>query len=298
MGRSRSRVRHAFSLRLEPFRRIGRSVRNPSTTGQGFRRTGEAPVTRSYHQSHGDGTERGSREVVGENPAPPVAFQRATPTGEWVADSVLFGLSNLQWWWNGLPEVHPQIPGLVLADQLYRRAVRVPPHLVDPPVPARHRPAPARPRLDRDHVGLPTLVGVSRLALLLRPRTAVLVTGLHIACAIPYHWAVPIPAMRWEMWIVVMPLLYALALCIGLLGRSRRVIAGLREIGGPGSRAVRGEARRYPPGRARADRSGDARRARPPDLTALRARMAPEYRAASLAVPSPAEVRAAAMEAP
>jgi hypothetical protein len=30
--------------------------------------------------------------------------------GEWVVDSVLFCLSLVQWWWNGLADVHPQIP--------------------------------------------------------------------------------------------------------------------------------------------------------------------------------------------
>ena len=150
--------------------------------------------------------------------------------GEWVADSVLFGVSILQWWWNGLPEVHPQIPAWFWPID---RAVGLFACLLIwwtrryPLATALLLLVPGSIAIT---AGFPTLVGVSRLALLGRPRTAVLVTVLHIACAVPYHWVVPIPAMPWEVWIVVMPLLYALALCIGLLGRSRRqVIAGLRE---------------------------------------------------------------------
>ena len=53
---------------------------------------------------------------------------------------------------------------------------------------------------------------------------------MHIACAIPYHAVVPIPGLPWKVWLVLLPLMYALAVCFGLLGRARRqVIAGLRE---------------------------------------------------------------------
>ncbi|MDH6181852.1 signal transduction histidine kinase [Microbacteriaceae bacterium SG_E_30_P1] len=78
--------------------------------------------------------------------------------------------------------------------------------------------------------GVPAVVVIARLALLARPRWSVLVTVITIACALPYHALAPVPGMDWLAWIIVIPLLYTLALCIGLLGRARRqVIVGLRE---------------------------------------------------------------------
>ena len=149
--------------------------------------------------------------------------------GEWVADSVLFALSLAQWWWNGLPEVHPQIPAwfwpidrtvgmfaclLIWWTRRYPLACAL---LL------------LVPGAISITAGFPTLVGIYRLALLGKPTTTLVVTGVHIACAIPYHAVVPIPGLPWKVWLVLLPLLYALAVSFGLLGRARRqVIAGLR----------------------------------------------------------------------
>ncbi|GGH39910.1 sensor histidine kinase [Microbacterium album] len=77
--------------------------------------------------------------------------------------------------------------------------------------------------------GVGVLVSVSRVGLLGPIRAAVLLTAVHIVMALPYHAVAPVPGMPWIVWVVVIPLLYSLCLCIGLLGRARQqVIAGLR----------------------------------------------------------------------
>ncbi|GAB3617360.1 histidine kinase [Okibacterium endophyticum] len=159
----------------------------------------------------------------------PFAVSRSP--GEWGSDTVFFALALVQWWVNGLPEIHPQIAdwfwpidrtvGFLACCLLWwtRRYPVVCALLF------------ILPGSIAITAGLPTLIGVCRVGLLAaRPATALLITAVHIVCALPYHLVAPIPAMPWEMWVVVIPLLYALALCIGLLGRARRqVIAGLRE---------------------------------------------------------------------
>jgi signal transduction histidine kinase len=76
---------------------------------------------------------------------------------------------------------------------------------------------------------VPTLVGVFRMAKLSRPRSSVVITVLHVALALPYHWVFPLPDMPLLVWLVTIPLTYALILCAGLLARSRQqVIEGLR----------------------------------------------------------------------
>jgi len=62
-----------------------------------------------------------------------------------------------------------------------------------------------------------------------RPLVAAMVTLAHIAVALPYHWVFPLPDMPTIVWVIAIPLVYALALSLGFLTRSRRqVIEGLR----------------------------------------------------------------------
>lgn len=78
--------------------------------------------------------------------------------------------------------------------------------------------------------GLAGPFAVFRAAQLGRPRPAVAVAVLHVVTGLPYHHLFPLPGMPWAVYAVVIPLLYALAVTLGLLSRSRRlVIAGLRE---------------------------------------------------------------------
>jgi signal transduction histidine kinase len=73
------------------------------------------------------------------------------------------------------------------------------------------------------------LVAVYRMGLLAPVLPAVLLTAAHISAALPYHFVLPVSGMNAILWLIVIPLLYALCLCIGLLGRARRqVIVGLR----------------------------------------------------------------------
>ena len=215
--------------------------------------------------------------------------------GEWVTDSLLFAISLLQWWWFGLPEVHPHIPewfwpidrtvGLLVCFLIWwtRRYPVVCALLL------------VIPGSIAITATFPIFVVVYRLGLLTKPLTALLVTALHIVCAIPYHAVVPVPEMPWEVWIVVTPLLYALALCIGLLGRSRRqVIVGLRE-------SADRDRERYEERITATRREERERIAREMhDVLAHRISLlsvhagAFEFRAHSAAAPSPEEVRSAA----
>ncbi|MET1007319.1 MAG: histidine kinase [Propionibacteriaceae bacterium] len=148
---------------------------------------------------------------------------------DWATDAVLFALCLVQWWVNGLPEVNPQIPdwfwpidrttGLIACCLVWwtRRYPLVCALLL------------LIPGSIAITAALPTMIGIYRLALLRRPPVSVLVTGLHIVCALPYHFVIPIPGLPWLGWIIIILLIYALALCLGLLGRARRlVIEGLR----------------------------------------------------------------------
>jgi len=155
---------------------------------------------------------------------------RRTP-GEWVVDSMLFAVSLSYWWYNGwaLADYFPAIQDwywpldralgllacvLIWWMRAYPRSVAL--ILIVPGSLA-------------VSAGLAVLLGIHRVGLLAAPRSSILITAAHIACALPYHWVLPLPGMPWLVWIVVIPLLYALVLCIGLLGRSRQqVIEGLR----------------------------------------------------------------------
>jgi len=164
-----------------------------------------------------------------------VALRRVSPFEvprrpvDWAVDGALFTVSLVLWWWNGLPEVHPQIPawfwpvdralGLLAAVLIWwTRRYPVFCALIV-----------LLPGTVAITAGFPTLVVIYRMALLARPVTSLLITALHIVCALPYHAVVPIPGLDWVAWLIVLPLVYALALCVGLLVRARRhVIEGMR----------------------------------------------------------------------
>jgi signal transduction histidine kinase len=152
--------------------------------------------------------------------------------GQWAADSALFVVAILVWWFYGfaLTAALPSIPdwywpidrilGLVACLSLwwgrrYPRAIAV--ALIVPGALA-------------VSAGAAALIGVYRVGQLARPRHSVPITVGHVALALPYHWFLPLEGMTWLVWVIVIPLMYALALSLGLLSRSRRqVIEGLRE---------------------------------------------------------------------
>ena len=150
--------------------------------------------------------------------------------GEWAADWALFALALLVGWLMANPIAYPQIGGwwwpwdiaLGLLSSVsiwwtrrYPLAVGI--LLIVPGA-----------------VSITAMVGalvaVYRMGLLAPIRWALLLTALHVLAALPYHAVAPVPGMTWLVWLIVVPLMYALTLCIGLLGRARRqLIVGLRE---------------------------------------------------------------------
>lgn len=150
--------------------------------------------------------------------------------GEWATDIVLFVIALVSWFLSGNPEASPQIPhwwwpwdlalGLIGCAAMWW--TRRYPLLI-----AIIMIVPGSLSMTS---GFTALFAVYRAGLLARPSAALLVTLAHIAFALPYHVVLPVPGVQWLAWVIVIPLLYALALCIGLLTRARRqVIVGLRE---------------------------------------------------------------------
>jgi signal transduction histidine kinase len=143
--------------------------------------------------------------------------------------------------------------------------------------------------------GLAGPFAVYRAAQLGRPRWAVVAAVLHVATGLPYHHVLPLPGMTWTVYAVVIPLLYTLAVTLGLLSRSRRlVLAGLRE-------AAARDRERYEERLAATRHEERERIAREMhDVLAHRISLlsvhagALEFRAGSAAAPSPAEIGAAA----
>lgn len=150
--------------------------------------------------------------------------------GEWVTDSVLFGLALLVWIGTALPGANPQVPawwwpwdlalGAVAAASIWwtrRYPLLIGALMIVPGALALS-----------SVVGV--LVSVFRMGLLARVLPAVAITALHIALAIPYHAVFPLPGMSWLTYLIVIPSFYVLSLCLGLLGRARRqAIVNLRE---------------------------------------------------------------------
>jgi signal transduction histidine kinase len=78
--------------------------------------------------------------------------------------------------------------------------------------------------------GAAVIIGVYRMASLGAPRKTIILTALHLALAIPYHFVAPIAGVPWVAYLIMVSLLYILATTIGLLVRARRqVVQGLRE---------------------------------------------------------------------
>jgi signal transduction histidine kinase len=67
------------------------------------------------------------------------------------------------------------------------------------------------------------LIVVFRLAVYARPAMIMIITGVHIAAALPYHAFLPVAGMTWTSWLIVVPLMYLAAMSLGLLERIRRV---------------------------------------------------------------------------
>lgn len=149
---------------------------------------------------------------------------------EWLTDALLFGFALLVWAQVAIPATAPHLPawwrpwdltlgaiatGAIWWTRRYPLAVGL--ILVVPGALA-------------ISAGVGALVSVYRMGLLAAVPAALVVTGIHILTALPYHAILPLPGMTWLVWVIVIPLLYALCLCIGLLGRARRqLIVGLRE---------------------------------------------------------------------
>jgi signal transduction histidine kinase len=164
------------------------------------------------------------------------AWRRVSPVarprtrGEWASDAVVNGLLTLSWVASvagGRPEQIPSgfwpvdvlLGGFACGALWWARRFPVTVALL--------LVVPAALSLSG---GLTGPFAVYRAAQLGRPRAAVAVAALHVATGLPYHHLFPLPGMSWLVYAVVIPLLYALAVAIGLLSRSRRlVIEGLRE---------------------------------------------------------------------
>ena len=149
---------------------------------------------------------------------------------EWVTDAVLFACALFVWSLTLNPQVQPQVPPQLRGWDLVLGAIAVGSIWWS-------RRYPLAVGIGMIPIGafstsamIAVIVTVYRLGLLAPIRPALVVTLLHIATAIPYFAVWPPPGMTWASWLVLIPLLYTLSLCVGLLGRTRRqLIVGLRE---------------------------------------------------------------------
>ncbi|WP_158609671.1 sensor histidine kinase [Cellulomonas triticagri] len=164
------------------------------------------------------------------------AWRRVSPftvprtAGDWASDGVVTGLLTLSWIASVIGDRPAQIPAWFWPVDVALGAVAC-----LAPWWSRRYPVgvalllvvPAATSLSG---GIAGPVAVFRAAQLGRPRWALVAALLHVATGLPYHHVLPLPGMSWTVYAVVIPLLYALAVTLGLLSRSRRlVIAGLRE---------------------------------------------------------------------
>jgi signal transduction histidine kinase len=143
--------------------------------------------------------------------------------------------------------------------------------------------------------GFAIVVVIYRMAAYLRPRTSVALISAYFVVGVPYLALFPVPGVNWISWLIVMTLLHLLALSLGLLTRSRRLLLeGLRaDAARERDLAVArlGEVRR-------AERERIAREMH--DVLAHRVSLlsvhagALEYRTTGTVPPTPDEVRAAA----
>lgn len=146
-------------------------------------------------------------------------------TGEWVADSVQIGIALLLWWFLGFVTVdaYPAVPdwfwpvdrtlGLLACLALWW---------------ARFRPVTVAfvvllPAASAMSAGFAALAAVYRLGSHARPRVAIGMTALYLAVGMPYHAVLPVPGTTWAWYALMLVLMHLVALCFGLLARSRRL---------------------------------------------------------------------------
>ncbi|MET0735228.1 MAG: histidine kinase [Microbacterium sp.] len=149
---------------------------------------------------------------------------------EWVTDSVLFVAALLVWVETAMPSGQPQLPDWWLPWDLALGAVASVSIWWTRRYPLTVGIVLIIPGAIAIGATVGVLVAVYRMGLLAPVVPALVITVLHVVAALPYHAVLPLPGMTWLVWLIVIPLLYALCFCIGLLGRARRqVILGLRE---------------------------------------------------------------------
>ncbi|MFJ6537589.1 sensor histidine kinase [Paenarthrobacter sp. NPDC091711] len=160
-------------------------------------------------------------------------FVATRSPGQWVSDSVVFGVSLLLWHYYGfdiagyfaaLPAWYwpiDRVLGLLACLSLWwlrRYPMAIACFLILPGSIAVTG-------------GFAVLAGIYRAASLANPRAMIPVTIAHIILALPYHWYFPLPGMSWLVWAIVIPVVYLLPLSFGLLSRSRmQVIEGLKQV--------------------------------------------------------------------
>lgn len=161
-----------------------------------------------------------------------IGWRRLSPfrvrrTGaDWIVDCVIFAVALAGWWFNGFLAIEqsPAVPGwfwpvdwslgLLLCLALWW---------------TRSHPLAVGilgilPGALAMTAGVAVVIVVFRLAMYARPRTAAALTVVHLVTALPYHALFPLAGMSWQLWLVMIPLIYLLALSFGLLARARRLV--------------------------------------------------------------------------
>jgi len=211
--------------------------------------------------------------------------------GEWVTDAVFFALAVLLWVESALPHANTHLADWWMPWDLTLGALSALSIWWTRRYPLLIGVLAIVPGAVAISATVGTLVAVYRMGLLAPVVPALIVTIVHLAAALPYHAIVPLPGLPWAVWIIVIPLVYTLSFCIGLLGRARRqVIVGMRA-------AAARDAERYEEHLASARRDERQRIAREMhDVLAHRISLlsmhagALEYRVTSPAPPTPAEL--------
>jgi signal transduction histidine kinase len=164
------------------------------------------------------------------------AWRRVSPfavprtAGDWASDGVVNGLLTLSWVASVVSGNPPQIPAWFWPADVALGAVACLAMWWSRRFPVTVALVLVVPAALSLSGGLAGPFAVFRAAQLGRPRWAVAAAALHVATGLPYHHLFPLPGMPWAVYAVIIPLLYALAVTLGLLSRARRlVIAGLRE---------------------------------------------------------------------
>lgn len=152
-------------------------------------------------------------------------FRTRRSRGEWIADGLQFAVAILVWWFYGflVTDSYPAIPdwywpldrvlGLLACLALWwARSYPVTVAVVVF--------VPATCAMSASFAALAT---VYRLGSHTRGLVAIGLTGVYLAAAAPYHAVFPVPEVTWAWWLTVLALIHLLALCSGMLARSRRL---------------------------------------------------------------------------